>query len=131
MNLVTKAKTISASATVLLARIVGADGAPIVQADISSILMKVFDTSTSPPTLVNTGGTSLVVADVISNTLQTDPTGLLWTDATGYNFSHELNGHTYTPGDSITYRVELKFTPTTGEPFYVLFELTTIPVYSE
>jgi hypothetical protein len=129
MQLVTKAKIISASASILLARIVGADGIPYIQSDLTSIVMKVFDVSVKPPVIVGSAVT-LGVSDVVSNTLQTDPTGLLWSDDDGFNFSFELDGETYTPGNEKTYQIQFRLVPTTGDSIELLFQLgPTVPVY--
>ena len=95
----------------LLARVM-VDGVAMVQADVASIAWKAWDT-TDPLTIVASG--SLVVADVVFDTLQT---GAIWdTDTTGYNFWHKV-AHTVltTPA---TYRIEHQVTLVSGDVFFL------------
>jgi len=106
------------SGATLMARIVGNDNALVTQASISTITCKIVDTSGVTPTATP----SITKTAVIFNALQTDA---IWTaDSTGYNFKHGILASQLPNGDT-TYRVEYKFTPTTGEPFHAVFELTT------
>lgn len=105
----------------LMARVVGTNGSNIVQADISSISCAVFVNGTSVAT------PSITVSTVVFNTLQTDAR---WTlDTTGYNFRHDAAASVFSTG-ATAYRVEYKFTPASGEVFFVVFELTTLNVYT-
>lgn len=132
---------------VLLARILGADGTPAVQASFTDIDYEVWSIPvpldkrtgldwqakyvnvTTPAKVVEE--TAMVVADVIFDTLQTDDR---WTvDATGYNFAFEM------PADTIPeslldnypkipwYDIPVKFTPTTGEVFFARFRVEAVP----
>ena len=102
-----------------LARVIGNDGVAILQSTISSLTVKVFDLDeTDQDKAVYTA--TLVVADNIFDTLQTDAR---WTEDTeGYNFKHDMPASAFSTGDH-NYRIEYKFTPTSGEVFWVLFEV--------
>jgi len=114
----------------LLARVVGADAAAIVQADISTITYTVYLLDQADPdsgTLV-TGHSAVAcaVADTIFDTLQDDD---LWTDdALGYNFRHVLavaaNPAFATAGRN--YRIVFTLTPVAGEVILVRFRLFCI-----
>jgi hypothetical protein len=121
---ITKGKVIENSAVVLLARIAGADGSDVAQSDITSATLKVYDSKAG----TQVGSTvTLTVADVVFNTLQLDSR---WPDeTTGYNFAYELAG-TFFPDDKL-YQVEIKFVPVAGEPFYLVWQLTAVNIFSE
>jgi hypothetical protein len=114
----------------LLARVVGGNGQPVVQADIASASYTAYlldDRDADSRTAV-TGHTavSLVVADVIFDTLQTDA---LWTvDDVGYNFRHVLdvsaNPAFATAGRR--FLVEFKLIPNTGQVILVRFRVNVI-----
>jgi hypothetical protein len=105
--------------TVILARIVDAEGTPIQQADLSSISYSVYLLDeVDPDTMtVATGhdGETLTIADVVYDTLQTDA---IWdVDSTGYNFKHTLDVST---NQAFTvagrdYQIRYELTPTTGQ----------------
>ena len=115
---VTKATVFEDGGAQCMARIVGNDAANITQASISSIAMSVFDAVA--------GGSAIstrapVVASTVFDTLQTDAR---WsTDSTGYNFLDTVLASEL-PTGGMTYRVEYKFTPASGQVFFVVFELT-------
>jgi len=111
----------------LMARLVGADAAAIVQADIASIEYSVFllDDSVPSSRTVVTGhdGESLAVADVIYDALQTDAR---WTvDSTGYNFRHTIDVSSNEAFETAGRRclVEYRLTPTSGQVIVVRFKL--------
>lgn len=111
------------SAAVLLARVLGPNGLPIVQADVSTIAVKVWDSGAATQV-----GATLNPApiDVVYNALQLDAR---WSaDGTGYNVALTLAG-AYWP-DTGRYQVEALFTPASGNPFYVIFDLQSLPVFS-
>ena len=95
----------------LLAR-VHVDGMIWVEADVASITYKVWDMTDSSTTIASG---SLVVADVVHDTLQTDA---IWSvDATGYNFEHKVASTVITePG---MYRIEHKVTLDSGDVFFL------------
>lgn len=89
---------------------VHADGANIVQSDLSSITYKILNTETGEE---EDSGT-LTVSDVVYNSLQTDSR---WeADDTGYNFKHDLS-HSAFPDPNVIYVVEYVFTLTGGNQF--------------
>jgi len=88
-------------------------GEAITQADISSITYAIYPVDS---TTAHTASTSLVVANVVFDSLQTDGR---WTeDTTGYNFRHDGEYTIFTePG---TYEIEYTFTPTNGQQFKIV-----------
>ena len=117
--LIVKATVWEDGGAALMARIVGNAGANIVQADITAISRAVFVGSTLQAT------TAPVVATVVFDTLQTDAR---WArDSTGYNFREAVLAAVFPDGDTI-YRVEYKFTPASGEVFWVVFDCLTVNV---
>jgi hypothetical protein len=114
----------------LLARVVGKDGADIVQADIASAKYSVYllDDQDADSRSATTGhsNVTLNVAGVIFNTLQNDK---LWTvDETGYNFRHVLD---VSENQAFTiagrrFLVEFELTPGTGQVILVRFRLNVI-----
>lgn len=114
----------------LLARVVGADGSAIQQADLASAKYTIYlldDTDPDSGTAV-TGHTdvAVAVADLIFDTLQNDN---LWdVDATGYNFRHVLdvsaNQAFATAGRH--YRIVFELTPTSGQVILVRFQVHAI-----
>lgn len=135
--LVTTRQIIEHSAVVLTARVRKVStGAPVVPADVASAHLRVYDVTANPPELVTpTGGgggyagTNLTVASVFLSALATD---YLAEDDTGYNFKHELHGSHFPTGGR-KYQVEVKVTPASGggDPYYMLWQFPTVPVYSE
>ena len=97
------------------ARMVGFNGAPWVQADLSAIAYKVFDADHGGA-LVISG--SLVVSSVIYNTPQTDDA---WPYADGFNFSAILAGTCFPAGGRL-YLVEFLFTTAAGQQCAEQFE---------
>lgn len=111
------AKVWEDSTAVMLARVVGADGDAIVQADIETITCKVMTLAgtvvVSPTVTVNTA---------VFDTLQT---GDEWTeDAIGYNFRHALPV-TAVPNGGTIYQVEYIFTAADESVFPVVYRITT------
>lgn len=108
-----------------LARIVGNSAVNVTQASLSSISYKVFDLNTSTTEAVASG--PLTISSVIFDTLQTDAR---WTaDSTGYNFRHEVAASVFATARH-RYRIEYLFTPTTGQPFWAVFEIITGQIYT-
>lgn len=129
----TKGTIYENSGAVLMARATGNSGAAVTQASLSSITYKVFDASSTTPYTAIASGT-LTIGSVIFDTLQT---GAPWTaDSTGYNFlwtapaSAFANLSSGLNPDQHTYRVEILFTPTSGEVFWAVFELTGLVIRS-
>lgn len=115
---------------VLLARIVGANGSAIQQADLSAAQYTVYqidpdDEDADQPVPGHTA-VALTISAIIFDTLQT---GGLWTvDATGYNFSHTLDVSTAQAfaAAGVAYRIVFTLTPTSGQPILVRFRPTAI-----
>lgn len=107
-----------------LARVNGNTGVAITQALLSSITVKVFDLdSTTPDTSIYSATVS--ISSCVFDTLQTDA---IWTEDTdGYNFKHAMPASAFPTGGH-NYRIEYLFTPTSGEVFWVLFEVLAIGV---
>lgn len=107
----------------LMGRILGNDGAYLTQATTSSITYLVHDITAEAD--ITSG--SLTISSVIFDTLQTDGR---WTeDTTGYNFGHAAQASWFATPDH-TYRVEYKFSPTSGQVFWVVFELIASALYT-
>jgi hypothetical protein len=104
-----------------LARVVGVDGSNMTQSAVSTITCAVFDLgSATPETAVSTP--TVTKASTVFDTLQTDGR---WTkDTTGYNFRHTI-GATVFSGGGKRYGIEYKFTPTSGEVYWVCYEVVT------
>ena len=108
------------SSPTLMARIVGNDAVNIVQSDITSIAITIYDLTAGTTTTLD--GTALTVANVVFDTLQTDAK---WqADSTGYNFAYAVADTIFATGDS-RYLVEILFNPAVGGNFPIVFELTT------
>src|SRR6266542_2989723 len=117
--LITQARIIENSGVVLMARVVKDSGAAIQQADISGLTCKVYNYEDG--SLI--ASPTLTVAGNIFDSLQKPAS---WTvDSTGYNFSASLAGSNF-PEGGVTYRVEVKFSPASGNAFYVLFDLQAL-----
>jgi len=107
----------------LMALLKGTDAENVEQADISSIAYSVYDLS-STGSSTDTG--TLTVASVIFDSLQTDSR---WsTDAVGYNFRWDVPASIVADGAK-SYRIEIAFTPASGEVFHAVFEVTTTNLY--
>ena len=107
----------------LMGRILGNDGAYLTQATTSSITYLVHDITAGAD--ITSG--SLTISSVIFDTLQTDGR---WTeDTTGYNFGHAAQASWFATPDH-TYRVEYKFSPSSGQVFWVVFELIASALYT-
>ncbi len=107
----------------LAARVLGNNGNYITQSAISSITYLVYDITAGAE--VATG--SLTVSSVVFDSLQTDGR---WTeDDTGYNFGVAVSASWFSIADH-TYRVEYKFTPSSGQVFWVVFELPASAIYT-
>jgi hypothetical protein len=114
----------------LMARIVGADGANITQADIATIKYSVYllDDQDPDARAPQTGHAqiTLPVYQVVYNSLQTDAT---WTvDAVGFNFRHVLDVANF-PAFAIAgrrYLVEYTLTPLTGQIILLRFRINVI-----
>jgi hypothetical protein len=106
-----------------MSRILGDDAAAITQATTSAITIAVFKNTSTTATYT----ASLTVADVVFDSYQTDAR---WDkDSTGYNWRYAVIASVFDDGDA-TYRLEFKFTPTSGSQYFVIFEIDTIEVFT-
>lgn len=122
MQTVQHSQCIAHSAVTLLARVATITG-NIVQADVTSVVAKVYNSDTGTLTATITPG----VSSVVFNSLQTNG----WTtDSIGYNVAIGVPGNSFPAGD-ITYRVEVLITPVTGSPFYLLWDLQCTAIFSQ
>jgi hypothetical protein len=114
----------------LLARIVGPYGDTLVPGDLTDLRYSVYLLDDQDPdsrtVVAGHENVSLAIADVLFDTLQTDPS---WTaDAIGYNFRHVLDV-SLQPAFAIAgrrYLVEYRLTPTLGQRILVRFRINVI-----
>jgi len=112
-----------------IARVTGANAAPIVVADISAVRYSLFLLGDDPDSRQPVAGhvdVLLSPAAVLFDSLQLDP---LWTvDSLGYNFRHTLdvNTHNAFAIGGRTYLLEYRLTPATGQPIIVRFRIYAI-----
>jgi len=114
----------------LLARVVGKDGANIVQADIASAKYSAYllDDQDADGRTAVTGHTEvgLTVAEVIFNTLQNDA---LWTvDEIGYNFRHvlDVSANQAFAIAGRRFLLEFELTPGSGQVILIRFRINVI-----
>ena len=114
----------------LLARVVGADGTPIVQADVASATYTAERLDENDPdAAVPVAGHADVAVDVASliyDTLQNDD---LWdADDVGYNFKHVLDvaTHPVFAAAGCSYRIRFELTPGSGQVILVRFRAHAI-----
>lgn len=118
-----RGKVIENSEFVLRNRVSTTTGSYITQAAISSIRVKVFDLSTTDQVGVDYNP---LVSAVVYDTLQ--PT---WSeDKTGFNLAIPMAG-SYVPNGAVEYQVEIKFTPVSGNTFYIIWRLQCENIFSE
>lgn len=100
------------------ARLVDRNGNVMVQANYSgTVTVKVFDKHSDDADTAVYSNTALVLASVLTNTLQT------WeADATGWNFEHGLTSNNVAWEGGHTYRVEYFLVHTSEGVHSVLFE---------
>jgi hypothetical protein len=114
----------------LMARIVGATGVNVVQADIAAIRYSVYMLDDQNPdgraAVAGHSQVTLPVYQVVFNSLQNDAT---WTvDAIGYNFRHVLDVSTH-PAFAVAgrrYLIEYALTPTAGQVILVRYRINVI-----
>lgn len=137
----------SASGCTLMARVLGNNGEPIVQADINSIAYSVRDLTDGE---TDSTGNALTVSSVVYNDLQ--QSDARWTADSrykpgpdrrwGYNFATTLPATLFTDFDvgaaaaEIPYKVTphsflvtVKFTPVSGVAFEQAWKITNIPTW--
>ncbi len=113
-----------------MARVTGADGTNITQADISSGVYSVYllDDQNADTRTAVTGHVdgSLTIASVIFDTLQDDA---IWTiDSTGYNFRHtvDISADEAFAIAGRAYLVEYVLTPSSGQVILIRFRVRAI-----
>ena len=114
----------------LLARVVGAQGAPVTQATVASAKYTAYLLDENDPdsatAVAGHADVAVDVASLIYDDLQNDD---LWdVDDTGYNFKHVLDVSThqvFTIAGRI-YRIVFELTPTSGQVILVRFRLHAI-----
>lgn len=111
------------SSLVVMARVLGGLGANITQAYLSSVTCRVY---TSSGTLV--ASPAVTIASSVYDALQETEDDPRWTlDTTGYNFSFTVPASAFpSPG---MYRVEFKFTPASGDAFYVVCRINVLNLF--
>lgn len=108
----------------LMARIIGPDATVLTTTKVTGITYSVYDTAA--PTTAIVGGSTLTVATVVFDTMQTDAR---WDrDATGYNFRYDVQSSEL-PNGKKKYRFEFKFDPVSGQDFHVAWELKAVDLY--
>ncbi|OHB83809.1 MAG: hypothetical protein A2V98_19920 [Planctomycetes bacterium RBG_16_64_12] len=113
-----------------LARVVGALGTPVTQANVASAKYTAYlldendpDTATA---ITGHTGVAVPIASLVYDSLQNDD---LWdVDDTGYNFKHVLNvtANQAFAAAGRTYRVVFELTPTAGQVILVRFRVHAI-----
>lgn len=103
----------------IIGRIRNEAGTLITQASLSAIAWSSWDNRVVPSASIASG--TLTIASVVFDTLQTN--SVLWPiDTTGYNFLATIPATAFPSGDSgQEYRIELKFTETSGSKFTAEF----------
>lgn len=111
----------------LLARVVGGDGQPIVEADVASASYTVLEVDPCDPDgatpVAGHDGVAIDPADAVFDTLQTDA---LWdVDAVGYNFRHapDVSTDDAFPRAGRSYLVRYELVPQTGQKLVFRFLL--------
>lgn len=121
---ITRAITIAESSVTLLARLQDAHSNDVLAEYVTSVAVKVFDKTLGTQTYTTTPTVSTVIFDTIQEDAR-------WTvDGIGYNFAFTVPGSALPTGGT-TYRVEILITPASGDPFFVLYDLQTISIFSE
>lgn len=115
---------------VLMDRVQNVAGANITQATITSIAYRVFEYASEQEAKLDTNGSevgesaTLTKTDVVFDALQT---GAPWDsakDAVGYNFRFTLPSARRPTGNK-WHRVEVTFTPSSGEAFAIVWIIET------
>lgn len=115
---IVEGRVVERSSVALMARIRNPNtGSYISQASLSTVTFEVHKGDD-----IVTAETSLTIASVVYNSLQTT---LGWSrDTTGYNFRYVIDGANFP--DEGTYEVVVKFTPSSGNVFYVAFRCSSV-----
>lgn len=120
--LIITGQAMAKSGLMLLARIVGYAATPITQASLTSIDYAVYDLTGAES--IGTG--TLTISATVYDTLQTDA---VWDkDKDGYNFRWIVPAILLQNGDH-RYRIDVRFTPTSGEAFVQPWEFELTKAY--
>lgn len=118
----------------LMDRVYGNAGIAITQATITSIAYKVYEHTTKDAAIAVSGGTlvagtasSLAVASVVFDALQTAAPWDATADALGYNFRYD-SPIVDRPTGGKWYRHEVVFTPAIGALFAAVFIIECLPM---
>lgn len=115
---------------VLMARVVGEDGANVTQGTFTSITAKTFDSADLSTAVIDT---TLTIANVIFDTLQTgtpwldEQTGLA-IDSTGYNFKHTAPGAWFPTPDRVVVVEIIGVTAGEDIPIWI-GEVSVLPIH--
>lgn len=124
------AAVFSSASAILLARVVNAQGLPLVPSQIASASYTVYqldewDLASATPLPGHTNR-ALVPGEILLDTLQLDA---LWNvDTTGYNFRHvvDVSSQPAFPVAGVHYRCRHELVPTAGQVIVVRFKLLAI-----
>ena len=127
-SLVTSANILEDNPVTCMARIVDGDGVNITVAGTSTVTVSVFDTTTGSVGSLNATGLTVDSSLIFDSLQEVGLSGNRWTkDQDGYNFRYAIPGSNFNTADT-TYPIEFLFTPASGNPWFVVFEVTTTEV---
>jgi len=106
--------------------IVAGEGRLLLQADLTSLTIKVFKL-VDPATETYTA--TLTISSVVFDSLQTDATWVPGVDSIGYNFMADIPATAFPDGDN-KYRAEVKGTATGGTIFWGRWEGGAVGVFT-
>ncbi len=138
MATIVKANVIENSAGIFLRQLLDTTGAAIGPSAIASMTLKAFhaDGADLGQLVVPEGedaetytGTTLDPADVLYSTLQTGYRATQGGLEDGFNLRIDAHG-SYWP-EAGKYQIEVKVTPNVGDPFYLLWDLKALNIFSE
>ena len=123
VGIIIKGTVIEDQPAFLMRRIRTPADVDIAQADLATVAYTIYDLADESVVVASTG---LVIATVIFDTLQVTTA---WTsqggNADGYNFGAELPGASW-PNHGTKLRVQVLFTPNSGNPFAALYEVDVV-----
>ncbi len=114
----------------LLARVVGADGTPVIQSDVDSAKYTAYLLDETDPdaatAVTGHAGVAVDAASLIYDSLQKDS---LWdVDDVGYNFKHllDVSANQVFAAAGRSYRIVFELTPVSGQVILVRFRVHAI-----
>lgn len=117
------------SAWSVVGRLYNQAGALVTQAMFSggSITYRAYRKEGNIPREITSSATSITVASVIFDTLQTN--SVIWPeDSTGYNFKWDVPYTLLKKGGD--YEIEISFTPASGDPYPVVVQVAVESLHS-